>query len=320
MYIRTLNSKGVERSQYRPSEMKDYVIRGMEESGNFRFFIAETTELVEGLRKIHNATPTAIAALGRTATATAMMGYMMKNEKDKVSIQIKGENEIKTIIAISNSECEVKAYISNPAVDIPLREDGKIDVGGAIGSGKLILIRDMGLKEPYIGQSELVTGEIAEDLAHYFVYSEQQPSAVALGVLVDRDYTVKAAGGYIIQVMPDADEEAISKLEKNLAEADSISKMISEGLSPESIMEAVFKGFDTKIMDKKEIVLKCDCSREKMESIMISLGLEELESMLDEEKIEIVCHFCNEKYVFEKPELEAMITEIKTEKDIDSKE
>lgn len=297
--------------------MSDYVIRGMDESGSFRFFVAATTELVEGLRCIHNATPTSIAALGRTATATAIMGYMLKGEKDKITLQIKGESEIKTIIAISNSECEVKGYISNPGVDIPLREDGKLDVGGAVGPGRLVLARDMGLREPYIGQSELVTGEIGEDLANYFVKSEQQPSAVALGVLVDRDYSIKGAGGYIIQVMPDADEEAISKLEQNLSEVDPISKMISDGLNPEEIAEKVFKGFEIKVMDKKEISLKCDCSREKMESIMISLGKQELESMLDENEIEIVCHFCNEKYVFEKPELESIITEIGNQKSID---
>lgn len=317
MYIGTFKYEGSGEVAKSTEYMNDYIIRGMDENGNFRFFIAETTEMVEGLRQIHNATPTAIAALGRTATATAIMGYMMKNEREKVSLQIKGENEIKTIIAISNSECEVKGYISNPAVDMPLREDGKLDVGGAVGKGSLILIRDLGLKEPYIGQSELVTGEIAEDLAHYFVHSEQQPSAVALGVLVDRDYSVKAAGGYIIQVMPDADEEAISNLEKNLAKADSISKMISEGLSPEEIMKSVFKGFETKVMDKKEIRLKCDCSREKMESIIISLGLEELDSMREEENIEIVCHFCNEKYVFERSEIEDMIEEIKKENTVD---
>ena len=297
--------------------MGDYIIRGMEEGGNFRFFIATTTELVEGLRKIHNATPTSIAALGRTATATAMMGYMLKNEKDKISLQIKGDNDIKTIIAISNSECEVKGYISNPAVDIPLRPDGKLDVGGAIGPGRMILVRDMGLKEPYIGQSELVTSEIGEDLANYFVRSEQQPSAVALGVLVDRDYSIKGAGGYIIQVMPDAEEEAISKLEENLSKVDPISKMIAEGLTPEDIMNKVFKGFETKVMDRKDVSLKCDCSREKMESIVISLGEDELKSMLDEKEVEIVCHFCNGKYVFEKSELESMIDEIGKQKSID---
>lgn len=285
----------------------DYIIRGMEKEGNFRFFIGRTTSLVEKLRKSNDLYPVSSAALGRVVTATALMGYMLKNKKDKISIQVSGENQIARIIGTSDCECNVKGYISNPYANLPLREDGKLDVGGAIGKGKLTIIRDFGLKEPYIGQSELVTGEIAEDIAYYYLQSEQQPSAVGLGVLVDRDYSIRSAGGYIIQVMPDAEEEAIIKLEENIKKAGAITTLIDKGMNPEEIAKMLFKGLEISITDKKQVVYKCDCSREKMDTIIRSVGRDNIKELIEDGSAEIVCHFCNTKYRFVPGELKKML-------------
>lgn len=285
----------------------DYIIRGIEKKGSFRFFIGRTTSLVEKLRKSNDLYPTSSAALGRVITATAIMGYMLKNKNDKISIQISGDSQISRIIGTSDSDCNVKGYISNPYANFPLREDGKLNVGGAIGNGKLTIIRDFGLKEPYIGQSELITGEIAEDIANYYIQSEQQPSAVALGVLVDRDYSIRSAGGYIVQVMPDAEEEDIVKLEENIKKAGAITTLIDKGMTPEEIGYILFDGFEISIMDKKQVSYRCDCSREKMDTIIRSVGKNEIKNLIKEGNAEIVCHFCNTKYRFTPGELEKML-------------
>ena len=287
--------------------MIDHMIRAIDESGSIRVFVSNTTNLVEQARQIHMTTPVSTAALGRAITATLLMGDTLKNEKDKVSFQISGDGQIKSLIAVSNSHGEVKGYISNPHADLPLNSEGKLDVGGAIGNGTLTVIKDLGMKEPYLGQTELVSGEIAEDLAHYFLTSDQQPSAVALGVLVDRDYTVKAAGGYIIQVLPDAKEEVIEKIEINIATSESVSSLIEKGYTPEDVLNYICLGLNMKILEKKDLKLVCDCSEDRMEKALISIGEKDLEEIIEEDgKAEICCQFCNTEYLFDK----AMLTEI----------
>lgn len=292
--------------------MKDYIIRATDKSANIRVFIAKTTSLVEEARKIHNTTPTATAALGRTLTATVIMGNMLKNENESVSVQFKGDGPLKTILAVSNNKGEVKGYIGDPTIDLPLKSNGKLDVGNAVGTnGKLIVIRDLGLREPYIGQSNLVTGEIAEDLTHYFAYSEQQPSAVALGVIVDKDLSVKASGGFIIQVLPEADEEVIKKLENKLSNVEPISQLIDRGYTPEEILQHIFSDFEMNIKDKSDANYRCDCSLERIERALISIGKDELTKIIEEDgKAELSCHFCNKKYQFDEQQLTSLLEEI----------
>lgn len=293
--------------------MKDYVLRAIDDGGNFRVFIARTTELVNEASKIHNTMPTATAALGRTLTAGVLMGSTLKNDDDKLSIQINGDGLIKNVLAVANSRGEVKGYISNPNANPPLKRKGKLDVGGAIGNGRMVVIRDLGLREPYIGQSDLVSGEIAEDLTHYFAHSEQQPSAVALGVLVDVDLSVKASGGYIIQVMPDAKEEVLSKLEEKLSIVEPVSTLIDKGYTPEDILKYLFDDMEMKTLEKKEVKLVCDCSQDRIERVLLSMGEKEIQSIIEEEgKAEIVCHFCNEKYQFNKEQLGEILRDAKS--------
>jgi len=291
--------------------MQNYVLRAIAGNKNIRAFAAITTGLVEEARKIHDTTPVATAALGRTLTAAAMMGLMLKGGKDKLSIQISGDGPLKQILAVADAKGNVKGYVVEPHVDLPLREDGKLDVGKAVGkNGKMIVIKDLGLKEPYIAQSRLVSGEIAEDLTAYFAYSEQQPSAVGLGVLVDRDYTVKAAGGFILQLMPEADDQTIEKLEKRLSEIPSITTIIQEEADGKRILENVLEGFDIEILEQAEVRFACDCSEERLESALISVGAEELKKMIEEDgHAELICHFCNTKYYFDKAHLERLYRE-----------
>lgn len=293
--------------------MDSYIVTGIDKGGNFRFFVADTTKVIEEARKIHMCTPTAAAALGRAMTAAAMMGNLGKNEDEKLTLQFRGDGLIKNIICVADNDVNVKGYVSNPMANPPLRPDGKLDVGGAIGKGKLIVVRDLGLREPYVGQSELVNGEIAEDIASYFALSEQQPSAVALGVLIDVDYSVKAAGGFIIQVMPDAKEEAIDKLEEVLRNSKPMSALIAEGYTPERILDEVFVDFEVEIIGKKEVKSVCDCSREKIEEVIISLGEKEIREMIENDKgTEVLCHFCNTKYSFDEEDLKKLINSKKT--------
>lgn len=260
-------------------------------------------------RKIHGTSPTATAALGRSITAAAILGITMKGKKDILTFKIKGDGPIGSIITVSNNEGEVKGYVDNPYADLPSRPDGKLDVGGIVGkNGQLAIIKDLGLKEPYIGYSNLVSGEIAEDLVHYFYLSEQQPSAINLGVLVDEDISVKAAGGYILQLLPHVKEEDINRIEEILKNAKPISTLIEEGLSPEQVMETLFVEFEMGILEKKYVEYKCNCNIEKIEEVLLSLGKEEINNIIEEdEKAEIVCHFCNKKYRFSKEDLLKLI-------------
>ena len=292
--------------------MKDYLIRGMDKTGNIRIFVATTTHLVEEARHIHNTSPTATAALGRALTAATMMGVMMKNEKDRLTLKIAGGGPIGNITIVANNKGEVKGYADYPYADVPSREDGKLDVGRLVGKdGTIITIMDLGLKDPYIGQANLVSGEIAEDLATYYVISEQQPSAIGLGVLVDKDISVKASGGYIIQLLPDIKEEDIIKIEEALSKISPISTLIDKGLSPEDIMNGLLKDFDMEVLDKVELKYSCDCSREKIQNVLKSLGEDELKSMIEEDgKAEVICHFCNTKHNFSKEDLERLLSSI----------
>ncbi|SKC43422.1 Hsp33 family molecular chaperone HslO [Maledivibacter halophilus] len=285
--------------------MKNYIVRALAANKNIRAFAAITTDMVEKARKTHQTTPVATAALGRTMTAASIMGYMLKGNNDTLTLQIRGVNKIKSIVAVANSKGYVKSYISNPYIDVSLNDKGKLDVGGAIGkNGKLIVVKDMGLKEPYVGQSNLITGEIAEDIAAYYMYSEQQPSVVSLGVLLNSDSSVKASGGIIIQPLPDVDEEVLDKLEKSIKDIKPISSMVAKGMTGENILEEVLKNFEVEIIEKGEIDFQCDCSRGKIEKALISIGEKDLRSIIEEDgKAEIQCHFCNEKYLFDKNQL-----------------
>lgn len=289
--------------------MKDYLIRAIDKSGSIRLFAATTTHLVEEAHRIHNTSPTATAALGRTLTISAMMGEMMKNDQDILTLKINGNGPIGMIMAVANNKGEVKGVVNNPEADLPSRGDGKLDVGGIVGdNGTLTVIMDLGLKEPYVGQTSLVSGEIAEDIASYYVISEQTPSVVSLGVLVGKDISCKAAGGFMIQVLPDAKEEDIVRIENALENLEPVSTMIDKGMKPEDVMDKILGEFEMEILEKSDLKYYCNCSREKIESVIISLGRKEIEAIIEEdEQAEVVCHFCNTKYQFGKVDLQKFL-------------
>lgn len=278
----------------------DKLVRATAQNGEIRIIGATTTDLVQEAMNIHKCTPTAAAALGRMLTVGSLMGALLKNEKDSLTIQISGGGEAKGVVVTAHSDANVKGYIGNPDVDLPLNSIGKLDVGGAIGTdGYLKVIRDMGLKEPYIGQVPIQTGEIGDDLAYYFTISEQTPSAVALGVLVDTNLTIKAAGGFIIQMMPGASEFVADILSYRLQEIPSVTSMITEGMTIEDILKYIFEDMDLKIHEELKPEYKCDCSRERVERALISIGRKDLQELVDDGKSEeILCHFCNKSYIF----------------------
>lgn len=271
--------------------------------------IIESTELVEKARKIHDLTPTTTAALGRLLTATALLGVDLKNMEDSITVQIKGDGPIGTMIAVSDKFPKVRAYIQNPHIELPLNSQGKIDVGKAVGkTGYLSIIKDIGLKKPYMGIVPLTTGEIAEDFAKYFAESEQKPTAIALGVLVDNN-GVKKAGGYILSLMPDATDKIVTKLEENIKNIPSISKILSDNDNLNDISKIITGDENARIIEENILpVYECNCSTENMKNGLISLGKSELEQILKEEsKIETVCNFCNKKYVFDKSQIEELL-------------
>ena len=282
-----------------------YILRGTSKNHGIRIFAADTTSMVEEARRLHNTSPVASAALGRALTASSIMGIMMKGDNDKLTLSINGKGPLGTIVCVADSKGTVKGYVSNPLVDIPSRADGKLDVGSAVGiNGLVTIIKDMGMKEPYTGQYPLVNGEIAEDLTAYYAYSEQQPSAIALGVLVDVDYSIKAAGGFIVQLMPEAEEKDIDILEKNLSQITSVSHLIDEGKIPEDLINLVLKDLEPMVYEKIPVQYKCDCSRERIEKALISIGKKDLDEIIKEDKLaEISCHFCNTVYHFNEAEL-----------------
>lgn len=291
--------------------MKDYIIRGTAANNSIRFFAATTKEMVETTRQVHNTTPVATAALGRLMTAGAMMGAMLKGEKDILTLQIKGNGPIGGIVVTTDSKSNVKGYVYNPYVDIPLKSNKKLDVSGALGIGILNVIKDIGLKDPYIGQTHLVSGEIAEDLTYYFANSEQTPSSVALGVLIDRDHTVKQSGGFIIQLMPDIDDEVINQLEESLSNMPPITTLLNEGRTPEDIVNIVLSSMEVEIYETIDTKFYCNCSKERVEKALISIGRKDIEEMIDEGKpLELNCHFCNKNYELTIDDLKAMLSEI----------
>lgn len=291
--------------------MKDFIIRGTAADNQIRVFAATTREMVDTARSLHEMSPLATAALGRTMTAAAMMGAMMKGEDDLLTIQIKGSGPIEGIIVTTDSKANVKGYVYNPQIELPLNNNGKLDVSGALGLGVLTIIKDIGMKEPYIGQTHLVSGEIAEDLTYYFASSEQIPSVVALGVLVDRDYTVKQSGGFIIQLMPDASEEVVEYLEKSIAELPSVTDMLEQGKTPEDILKTVLGDLDLNIMEATPTKFFCNCSKLRVEKALISIGKKDLIELYEEGiPVELNCHFCNRKYEFSVNELDEIIKRV----------
>lgn len=288
--------------------MSDYIIRATAAEGQIRAFAATTRDMAEFARSSHNTSPVASAALGRLLTAGAMMGVMMKGEHDLLTIKIEGDGPIQGLTVTADSRGNVKGYAINPDVMLPPNEKGKLDVGGALGIGVLSVIKDIGLKEPYVGQTILVTSEIAEDLTYYFATSEQTPSSVALGVLMNRDNTVRQAGGFILQMMPGASEAVISGLENKLKEITSITSLLDEGNTPEMILEHILGEFGLEIHDKLPTQFVCNCSKERIEKALISVGRQELQSMIDDgETIEVNCHFCNHHYSITVEELKELL-------------
>ncbi len=288
--------------------MEDYILRASAGNSQVRAFAATTRELTEYARAAHNTSPVATAALGRLLTAGAMMGIMMKGEKDLLTLKINGDGPIGGITVTADSHARVKGYVNEPEVLLHANAKGKLDVAGAVGRGELVVIRDTGLKEPYVGRTSLVSGEIAEDLTYYFASSEQVPSAVALGVLMNRENTVRQAGGFIIQLLPGADEEMVAALERKLAGITSVTSMLDQGMKPEDLLDSVLGGFGVEILERIPTRFSCDCTKERVEKALISIGEKELTEMIREgEPIEVKCHFCNHAYRFQPEELERLL-------------
>lgn len=293
--------------------MSDYIVRATAAGANIRAFAAYTLDTVEEARAKHNLSPIAAAGLGRLLTGGAMMGSMLKNEDDLLTLQIAGDGPIKNLLVTADAVGNVKGFVGNPQVMLPPSKAGKLDVGGSIGNGVLTVIKDMGLKEPYAGQVELQTGEIAEDLTYYFATSEQVPSCVGLGVLMNQqDATVKQAGGFIVQLMPFASDEVIEKLEENIKSIDSVTKMLSDGKTPEEILGVLLEGLDLEIVDTMPVRFHCNCDRDRIEKALISVGAAEIQSMIDDgEPITMNCHFCNTDYTFSIDELKQIKSKLK---------
>lgn len=292
--------------------MSDYIIRATAANSQIRAFAAVTTDVVETARKAHNTSPVATAALGRLLTGGAMMGVMMKGDKDILTLQIHAGGPIQGITVTADSKGNVKGYVGNPNVCIPANSKGKLDVAGAVGVGFMNIIKDMGLKEPYMGQVALQTSEIADDLTYYFATSEQVPSAVGLGVLMNKDNTVRQAGGFIVQLMPFAEESVIARLEENVQKITSVTNLLEEGHTPESLLEKVLEGFDVEINDRMDTKFYCNCSKERVEKALISIGRKELNELIQEGKeVEMNCHFCNTNYVFSVEELKEILRRCK---------
>ena len=288
--------------------MADYIVRATAAEGQIRAFAATTKEMAETARKAHDCSPVATAALGRLLTAGAMMGVMMKGDKDVLTLQIKGEGPIGGLTVTADSHGNVKGYAEDPQVMLPANLAGKLDVGGAVGPGILYVIKDLGMKEPYVGQTELQTGEIAEDLTYYFAASEQVPSSVGLGVLMEKNNTVKQAGGFIIQLMPFTDEKVIEALEAKIAQVRPVTAMLDDGMTPEQILEELLGELGLEINETLPAQFHCGCSKERVSKALVSVGAKELQSMIDDGKeIEVSCHFCNTNYSFSVDELKELL-------------
>ena len=286
----------------------DYIVRATAADAQIRAFAATTRDLTEHARQVHNTSPVVTAALGRLMTGAVMMGKMLKGEDDLLTLQISGDGPLKGMTVTADSRGHVKGYAIEPQIMLPPSLAGKLDVGGAIGNGFLRVIKDMGLKEPYVGQTELQSGEIAEDLTYYFATSEQVPSSVGLGVLMNKDNTVKCAGGFIVQVMPFIEDEVLNKLEANIQKIQSVTSMLDNGHTPEQMLEQVLEGLDLEITDTMPAQFYCNCSKKRIEKAIISIGKKEIQEMIDEGKeIEVKCHFCNTAYKYTVDELKELL-------------
>ena len=288
--------------------MTDYIVRATAANNQIRAFAATTKETVETARQAHNTSPVATAALGRLLTGGAMMGSMMKNDSDMLTIQIKGDGPIGGLTVTADSKGNVKGYVEHPEVMLPPNAQGKLDVAGALGIGLISVIKDMGLKEPYVGQTILQTSEIAEDLTYYFATSEQVPSSVGLGVLMEHDNTVKQAGGFIVQLMPFVDDDVVDRLEANIKKISSVTSMLDKGMTPEEILEEVLDGFEVEVKDTMPAQFYCNCTKERVEKAIISIGKKDIQEMIEDGKpIEVNCHFCGKSYEFSVEELKTLI-------------
>ena len=289
--------------------MSDQLIRAISQDGLIKVSAVSTRDLTERARQIHKTLPVATAALGRLLAAASMMGSALKEEAASITLQIKGGGPLGTLLAVSDHEGGVRGTVEHPAVDLPLREDGKLDVGTAVGNqGTLTVIRDLRMKEPYVGSVGLLWGEIAEDVALYFVESEQIPTACGLGVLVDRDQSVLSAGGYLVQMLPGAGEETAEQLEASLRAAKPVTELLRADPDPEALLRAALPGLELEILEKRPVEYRCDCSRARMERALISLGREELRAMIDEQgSAELTCRFCDNVQRFSREELEALL-------------
>ncbi len=287
--------------------MSDYIVRATAAGAQIRAFACTTRELVETARQAHDTSPVVTAALGRLLSAGAMMGSMQKGEEDLVTLQIKGDGPVQGLLVTADSKGGVKGYANVPDVILPANDKGKLDVAGAVGSGTLSVIKDMGLKEPYVGQTLLQTSEIAEDLTYYFAASEQVPSSVGLGVLMERDNTVRQAGGFIVQLMPFAEDATIDRLERNLSGITSVTAMLDAGDTPEQMLGRILEGLDCQVTDTCPVAFSCNCSKERIEKVLISLGKKEIQDMIHEgREVEVNCHFCNTHYRFSVEELKGI--------------
>lgn len=284
--------------------MNDYMIRATAGQGKIRAFAATTRDLVEEARKRHDTSPVVTAALGRLLTAGVMMGSMMKGEKDTVTLKVEGDGPVKSLTVTADSQGNVKGFPAVPQVLLHANAQGKLDVAGAVGIGVLTVIKDLGLREPYVGTSMLTTSEIAEDLTYYFATSEQVPSSVALGVLMEKNNTVRQAGGFILQLMPEVDEETITRLEQKISSLSSITAMLDKGMTPEQILEYVLGDFGLEVLDQMPVRFFCGCSKEKVRSAIVTLGKKDLEELAAaQEAVEVHCDFCNTSYWFQPEEL-----------------
>ena len=288
--------------------MKDYLIRATAANGQVRAFGVTSRELTETAKNAHDTSPVATAALGRLMSAAVMMGADLKGENDLLTLRMEGDGPMGGLLATADSHGNVKGYAFHPEVLLPPNAKGKLDVGGALGAGMLSVVKDIGLKEPYVGQTNLVSGEIAEDLTYYYAASEQIPCSIALGVLMNKDNTVRQAGGFMIQLLPGASDELIDRLEKRLGKLPSITALLDAGKTPEEILSGLLGDFDLEILEKKPVQFHCDCSRERVERAIVSIGKKEIREMIEEGKpIEAGCQFCNKKYSFSVEELEKLL-------------
>ena len=289
--------------------MQDYMIRATAADDSIRAFAATTRQMVEDARMAHDTTPVCTAALGRLLTGGVMFGSMLKEDRALVTLQIRSDGPAGGITVTADSHFHAKGYVNNPHVRIPLKPNGKLDVSGALGKGTLTVIRDIGLKDPYIGTVRMPSGEIAEDLTYYFAESEQIPSSVGLGVLVDRDWSVKQAGGFILQLMPGASDDVIDELERRLQKVDSVTAMLEDGMLPEDILGELVGSFGLQITQKHEVSFACSCSKERIEKALISIGPKDIREMIDEGRpVEVGCQFCGRKYTFDMDDLRRILS------------